>query len=376
MDIWKLNLRHLRAFAETVRLGSISAAAQAVNLTQPAITQALAKLKATLGQTLFVRQPDGMSASAAADILSPRVDAALAHINSQRVTMTQVHALIALSTHGSYAVASAATGLSQPALHRAIQDVSLALGKTLVERRGRGVMLTEAGQRVARGFRLARAELAAGLSELGALKGREVGRIAIGAMPLSRARLLPKAVAAYHCSHRHVDIMIAEGSHAELIEPLRDGELDLLIGALRDPPPGDDVEQRPIFQDHPVILGRKGHPLHEPSIAELATYPWIISGPATPLRAQWEKMFTQAGITPPHVPIECGSVITIRQLLLDGDYLTMLSLDQVAVELEANWLRVICEAPKGLVRTIGLTTRAGWVPTKLQAAFIDILVNS
>jgi len=376
MDTAKLNLRHLRAFVETVRLGRISAAAEAVHVSQPALTQGLAKLEAQLGLRLFDRQPEGMIATDGAGPFAARVTRALGHINNHRVTMTQMQALITLATYGSYAEASAGTGTSEPALHRAIQDLTIALGKPLVERRGRGVMLTEAGRRVVRGFRLARAELMAGLSELEALRGREVGRIVIGAMPLSRARLLPAAVAAFHSAYPDVEIVIVEGAHAELIEPLRDGELDLLIGALRYPPPGDDVVQTPVFDDHPVIIGRHAHPLHTPTIADLAGYPWIISGASTPLRAQWEKMFTQAGLAPPHVPIECGSVITIRQILLQGDYLTLLSADQVRVELEAGWLRVICDAPAGLIRTIGVTTRSGWTPTRLQQAFITILMTS
>lgn len=376
MDIWQLNLRHLRAFIATVERGSVSAAAQTVHLTQPAITQALAKLETLLGQTFFERQHDGMAPTPAAHVFTPRAIAALHHINSVRVTMTQVHAVIALASYGSYSAASTATGLSQPALHRAVQDTTLVLGRTLVERRGRGIMLTDAGQRTARGFRLARAELVAGLSELEALQGRESGRIAVGAMPLSRARLLPRVVARFHREHPEIDIMIAEGAHIELIEPLRDGDLDLLIGALRDPGPGNDVVQTPLFEDHPIIIGRYQHPLNTNDIAALARYPWIISGSGTPLREQWERMFKDASVPPPHVPIECGSVITIRQILLEGDYLTLLSRDQVAVELEAKWLRVICPAPPGLVRTIGITTRANWVPTKMQATFVEVLKTS
>ena len=44
---------------------------------------------------------------------------------------------------------------------------------------------------------------------------------------------------------------------------------------------------------------------------------------------------------PPAVPIESGSVMMIRQILIDSDFLTMLSPDQVAVELEA--IRVALE---------------------------------
>lgn len=378
MQVWDFNLRHIRAAAEIVRLGSISAAAQAVSLTQPAITQALGKLEDQLGMPLFLRRPDGMEALESAQLIAPRFIAAEAHIASPRVTMAQVRALIVLANAGSYAAASAATGLSQPSLHRAIQDLTYATKRPLVERRGRGVMLTDAGRKTVRAFRLARAELEAGLAELDRLKGRETGRIAIGAMPLSRARILPDAVTAFHARFPDVAITIAEGSWAELVEPLRDGELDLMVGAIRSGPEGNDLEQRPLFADSPVILGRFDHPLTRrnppATLAEMAAFPWTVPAPGTPLRIQWEAMFKGAGIPVPRVPVECGSVMMIRQILVGSDFLTLLSPDQVAVELEAKWLTRIAPAPPGLVRTIGVTTRSGWVPTAMQRNFLDLLM--
>jgi LysR family transcriptional regulator, regulator for genes of the gallate degradation pathway len=375
MLIWSLNLRHLRALASIVRLGSISATAEAINLTQPAITQALAKLETQLGQPFFERRANGMTATSAALLLAPRIESALTHIASHRVTMAQMRALIMLADCGSYSSASAACGLAQPSLHRAIGDLSLALKRVLVERRGKGIMLTEQGRRTVRAFRLARAELEAGLTELESLQGVETGRITIGAMPLSRARLLPSAIVAFYRQYPDVRINIVEGSFQELIEPLRDGELDLIIGALRDPSPGEDLVQRPLFADRPVVLARVGHPLAQTpaTIADLAQYPWTVPAPGTPLRVQWEKMFTDAGVRPPYVPIECGSVITIRQILLGSDFLTLLSPDQVKVEIEAGWLAKIADTPEGLTRTIGITTRHGWRPTGMQSAFADSL---
>lgn len=373
--LWQLNLRHLRAIAAIARLGSVSAAAQAVSITQPAITQGLSKLEAQLAVTLFERQPGGMEPTPAATLFTPRIDRALAHIGSARVTTAQLRALLALAEAGSYPGAAQLTGLAQPTLHRALGDLAIALRRPLMERRGKGIGFTDAGRRIIRAFRLARAELEAGLAELEGLKGREVGRISVGAMPLSRARLLPAAVAAFHARFPNVRIAIAEGSFGELIEPLRDGELDLMIGALRDPAPGSDIEQQPLFADRPVILGRRGHPLagHSPIIEQLAQYPWVVPSPGTPLHIQWRLMFDEAGVALPPVPIECGSVITIRQLLIATDFLTLLSPDQVAVELEAGWLEIISEAPQGLSRTIGISTRTGWRPTALQAAFVKQL---
>jgi len=371
-----LSLRHLASLAATARLGSLSAAAQAVSLTQPALTQGLAKLERQFREPLFERRPGGMAATPASEVLAPRIEAALSHIASPRVTMAQMRALIALADAGSYAGASTATGLSQPTLHRAVGDLSVGLRRVLVERRGNGIAFTDAGRRTVRAFRLARAELVAGVSEVAALRGRETGRITIGAMPLSRARLLPAAVTAFHRAHPDVEIRIVEGSHAELIEPMRDGEIDLLVGALRDPPPGADVVQTALFEDQPVVIARSGHPLanrSDLSPALLATFPWTISAPGTPLRLLWERMFDRASIPLPPVPVECGSVITIRQMLLDSDFLTLLSPDQVAVELEAGWLTQVGDPPAELRRTIGTTTRSDWRPTGMQYKFIDLL---
>lgn len=371
----QLNLRHLRSVVAITRLGSVSAAAADVNISQPAITQGLAKLEAQLGIALFSRQPEGMQPTEAALLLAPRIARALGHIGSPLVTMAQMRALLTLAEAGSYARASALTGLSQPALHRALADLAIVLRRTLVERRGKGIGFTDTGRRTVRAFRLARAELRAGIAEVETLKGREVGRIAVGAMPLSRARILPEAVAAFHLAYPDARILITEGAFVDLIEPLRDGDLDVIVGALRDPPPGQDVEQQPLFLDRPAIIGRKDHPLARgvASLAQLAEYPWIASPQGTPLHDRWRTMFEQADLALPKVPIECGSVIAIRHILATSDFLAMLSPDQVGLELSTGLLGIIGEVPAELSRTIGITTRTGWRPTVIQAAFLDRL---
>lgn len=372
VEIWALNLRHLLAVAKIAEMGTMNAAAQAVNLTQPAITQALGRIEDMLGLPLFERRHDGMSPTAAADLFVPRIRAALDHVSSPHVTMARLRALLALADSGSYGGASHKTGLSPPSLHRAVNDLSLSLRRQLVERRGKAVFLTPAGMQLARAFRLARVELAAGISEIEALKGRETRSIVVGAMPLSRARVLPAAITRFLRRHPQVRVSIIEGSRAELVEPLRNGVIDLMVGALRDPLIEPDLVQRPLFQDLPMVIARKGHPLegHERGLRELAGYPWIVAAPGSPLRDGWEQMFTRAGVRLPPVPIVSGSVMTIRQLLLETDCLTLLSADQVKVELEAGWLTALCSAPAGLERTIGITTRASSRPTAVQAEFL------
>jgi DNA-binding transcriptional LysR family regulator len=374
-----LNLRHLHAVVAAARSGTVSAAARIVNLTQPAITQGIAKLEREIGLSFFDRRPGGMEPTEAVRILAPRAEAALRLIGSTRVTAPQMRAFIALARGGSYAAAAASVGVREASLHRAVADLSIGLNEPLVVRRGRGVALTRQGQLVARRFRLAEAELRSALDELESHQGREVGRIAVGAMPLSRARLLPNAVAAFHRLHPQVDILLAEGSHAELIGPLRDGEIDLMVGALRESAREDDISQRPLFVDRPVVLAGAAHPLAKssrpPSIDQLAAYSWIVPPEGTPLRAQWRQMFAMSGVEPPRVAVECGSVMLVRQLLIQTDHLTLLSPDQVAVELEAGWLACIGNAPGEPSRIIGAITRAEWRPTPMQRIFLNALVE-
>lgn len=382
-----LNLRHLRAVAAIRRCGSVSRAAGEVALSQPAVTQGIAKLEAQLGLRLFERDPSGMAATGEGDRLSDRIEGAAAAMTAafdairggsrggfrgteNLVTMSQVRALLALAAAGSFVGAAQASALSQPSLHRAVRDVERLSGVPLVERRGRGVRLTQAGQRLARGFSLAIGEVQAALDELAPA---DTGRIRIGAMPLARARLLPLAIARYHAERPAARIEIEEGPHGELIERLRDGRLDFLIGALRDPAPGPDVVQEALFDDRLVIVAGRGHPLagrKAPSLERLASYPWVVARPGAPLLRVWRALFEDAGVPVPDAPVTCGSVMLIRGLLGVSDFLTLLSPHQIGGQGD---LAQIGDPIEKTRRPIGLTMRADWRPAPAQLGFIQLL---
>lgn len=378
MDLHELNLRHLGALVAVRALGTINGAARTVHLTQPAVTQGIARLERHVGCPLFVRRPDGMEPTDAGAILADRAEAALRLIGTSRATMAQIRAFLAFANSGTYAAAAGVTGLSEASLHRAVGDLGLAYGGTLLDRRGRGLVLTRKGRDIAQSLRLAMIELEAGLVDVAALAGHEIGRLVIGAMPLARARLLPDVIAAFHAEHPATDIAVVEGSYAELAGPLREGRIDLMVGALRTGE-APDLRSTPLFRDTPLIVGRAGHPLGAmaaPHAADaLLAYPWLMPNEGTPLRNLWRRMFEKLGSAPPHVAIECGSVMMIRQILIASDHLTLLSADQISVELEAGWLAEFGAAPGDLGRTIGMTVRADWRPTARQARFVQLLAS-
>ncbi|GMM93401.1 LysR family transcriptional regulator [Qipengyuania sp. MTN3-11] len=384
MDPFSLNLRHIRALSEIVTRGSVSAAAESVHLSQPALTQGIAKMERQLGLRLFERGTKGMEPTPEGLLLAERAAAAIRHLRGggrgargmahpeQLLTATQLRAFVALVDNGSFAAAAQATGQSQPALHRAVRDLEQLFALPLVERRGRTVALTGAGQKLARAARLAASELTAGIAETHPEEDRRGGRIIVGAMPLCRALVLPRAISRFVRAWPRAKIDVIEGSWRELVDPLRDGEIDLMIGALRDDDPPDLV-QSPLMIDRLAVIGRANHPLtgRAPALPDLARYPWIVGNAGSPLRAHWETLFDE-GVAP-DAPIECGSVMVIRSVLAESDFLTLLSVDQVALELDAGMLGIIAGPLERVVRTIGISRRASWRPTRAQSELIALV---
>jgi LysR family transcriptional regulator of gallate degradation len=377
MDQVRLSLRHLRSFLAVADAGSVTGASEIVHVTQSAVTQAVARLEAVLGATLFERRPRGMSLTPTGRILEARARAAFRLIDSPAPSTVQMDAFLAVADAGSYAAAAALTGQSEAGLHRSVTDLAFTMREPVFERRGRGLALTTFGRNLARRLRLGRAELRSAVAEIIAIDRQASGRIVIGAMPLSRSKPLPATLAAFRVALPSVEVAVIEGAHNELMGPLRDGDIDIVIGALRDPTPGPDVRQHPLFEDRPAIAGRPDHPLarlkRDLTAEDLLTFPWIMSRPGTPLRILWDTMFAAVGRTPPRVEIECGSMALIRDLLVRGDYLTLISPIQIALELKFGWLTAVADPPGDLRRTIGVTTRTDWRPTSIQRRFLEIL---
>src|SRR5260370_36002785 len=71
------NLRHLMLFDQVVRRGSVSAAARAAHLSQPAVTQAVARIEAALGARLLHRSYSGLELTGAGRAAAQRVERAL-----------------------------------------------------------------------------------------------------------------------------------------------------------------------------------------------------------------------------------------------------------------------------------------------------------
>jgi DNA-binding transcriptional LysR family regulator len=75
-----LSLQQLRCFTETARRGSFTAAAEALDVTQPAVAEQIRSLERTLGVALFHRLARGVALTAAGEAFATRAEVALASV--------------------------------------------------------------------------------------------------------------------------------------------------------------------------------------------------------------------------------------------------------------------------------------------------------
>jgi DNA-binding transcriptional LysR family regulator len=390
------SLRHLQLCYEVIQLGTLSAVARRFHVSQPAVTQAVARVERYFGIPLFTRNSTGMSLTTAGTFCAPRIERATKSIRealadllrrngrpivnmeqmTARLTHAQLSALTSFAAHGSFTRAARANDVAQPTLHRAARSLEGSLGVALFERTSFGIRARRDAEVFSRCVRLAFSELEQARAEVDGLRGRASGRTAIGTLPLSRSYLVPNAVIAFKREHPQHEVSIIEGTYEHLLGSLQSGEVDFLIGALRDTAVTRDIKQEHLFNDTLAIAARSGHPLvsrKRVTVADMARYPWIAPREGSPLRAHFDALFADAGVPLPAHCVQCNSLVAARAFLLEGDYLMLSSAHQIHYELQAGLLVALTHPRGRVVRSIGLTMRRNWHSTEVQSRLLQLL---
>ena len=379
-----VNLRHLRLLIALADTGSVTAASQAAHLTQPAVTQALARQESAWGGPLFTRQPGRLFATDRGAILLRRVRRAFALLDpplsrvSARLPMTasasQLRALIAVADHESNALAARHLGLAQPTVHRAIATLEAEAGAPLFRRQPHGVTPTRECSQIALAARLAFAELVQARAEISAHDGQDAATITLGALPLSRSVILPPVLIAFQRQRPAYRFSVVEGGWDEMTLALRRGEIDLMLGALRPTLSGGDLRQETLFDDQLAVVCGPDHPLaslREAAVARLAGQDWVVARPSTPTRDAFDAAVRDSALAPGRI-IETASPLLMREILNSAPYLGCLSATQAEVEIRRDLLIRIGTLPAP-PRPIGITTRADWLPTEAQRDLIAMI---
>lgn len=101
-----MSLQRLRTFIEVYRQKSLSGAARNLNLTQPAVSQHLSSLEASIGRRLFTRDSQGVEPTASADELAAdigdKLDQAEMALASARARSNEIAGALQIVGHADF----------------------------------------------------------------------------------------------------------------------------------------------------------------------------------------------------------------------------------------------------------------------------------
>lgn len=135
----------------------------------------------------------------------------------------------AIADEGSFTAAAHKLGFSQPAISQMVRRLEERAGTVLVERIGRTVRLTEAGEVLARHASPVLAALDAAEQEVAAIAGLRSGRVRLMAFPSASATLVPKALSHVKREYPDVSITFTEAEPPESLSALRAGTCDIAV---------------------------------------------------------------------------------------------------------------------------------------------------
>jgi DNA-binding transcriptional LysR family regulator len=176
----------------------------------------------------------------------------------------RLRALHAVDAHGSVGAAARALGYTPSAISQQIAKLERETGDALLERRGRGVVLTDAGQLLA-----ATAGRVLGIVEeaevaLEERRGRPAGRLAVAAFPTAARGLLPGVLARLTDRHPALALSMREADPDLAPSLVARGVVDLAVvhdWDIAPLPAPEGVSRAALGEDRCDVVLPGGHPL-------------------------------------------------------------------------------------------------------------------
>lgn len=377
-----IKIMQIRAFCMIADCGTISEASINLFRTQSAITRSLRDLEHSLQTPLFERHASGMLLTEMGKCALPRARRAITELHAippilskmrrrdngreeaepiWLFNLRRLQIFLALDRlHHTQSVATL-LGISQPAVSAALKVLEKGAGLPLFQRTPKGMMPTSAGQEIAPFISRALNEIRHIPEDLAAQRGILTGTVHVGALPLCRSSLLPLAITRLVARYPGIKVVTNESAFDALIKELRAGDIDFILGALRQHHSASDIQNQLLFDEELILLTRPQHPLSGRAVRpeDLQQVQWILPRENSPARHLLDRAFQAAALTAPQPVVESGDLAIVRGLLLNSDMVAVVSSHQLEYELQAGILTPLALNLPDTRRKIGLTFRLG-----------------
>ncbi|GGJ30302.1 LysR family transcriptional regulator [Neoroseomonas lacus] len=294
----------------------------------------------------------------------------------QRLKLPILRVVDALDAHGSLLKASSALGIGQPAVSRSLKEAEAIIGLQLFERHSRGVRPTIAGVAVVRLARRVLAELRRADEELDSIAGPDSGVVALGALPVTAAGVLPGALIRLKREHPGIQVRVQQGRMEDLLPMLLARDIDMVVGRLYAPAIPDGFVREALWEEPISFLARPDHPVFstagEITAAALRSYELVLPTVSQRVGQEIEHMLFLLGMAQ-GMPMRSSSYGFIREMLLATDHISVMPRLMMAGDLLRGALRVIPLRIPAPPRSAGLVLPRDRRLSPAGAAFAESL---
>lgn len=298
---------------------------------------------------------------------------------ARSVQLRHLRCLVAVAQERHLARAAERLALSQPAMSKTLAELEELAGTRLVERSSagrRGVQgLTAAGEQLlAHALRVLEA-IEASAQAVAPMSGARPERLRIGALPSLAPSLLPEALAALRERWPALQVLVKTAANAVLLDELRAGELDLVVGRMSDPKLMGGLSFELLLTEPLVLVARPAHPLarRAASVQAVLGFPLVVYSEGTIPRHHTESFFSALGLALPANALQTLDVSVARALVACSDAVWITPLGAAQADLrEGRLARLRIETP-GTEEPVGLLLRSEAEALAARSAMVGLL---
>ena len=272
-----------------------------------------------------------------------------------RATLVQLRSLEAVVRLGAVGRAAQALHLAQPTVSAQLKELAAATGLALLQARGRGLVPTPYGERLAQTAREMFAAWQSFEQDAAELQGLKRGRLRLAAVTTTEY-FLPDLLGPFARAHPGITIELAVENRDAVVSRLERGSDEL--AAMMLPPEHLALHRWPFMPNPLVVIAAAGHALAQRAsstsratpaspatpkklaLSQLLTEPLLVREAGSGTRLALEQLLAERGVVwPPRMAL--GSNEAIKHAVRAGLGLAVLSRHTLAADPATDGLAVL-----------------------------------
>ncbi|MCY1164264.1 MAG: pca operon transcription factor PcaQ [Pseudomonadota bacterium] len=283
-------------------------------------------------------------------------------LNDPRIKLRHLQAFASVAREHTVQQAAEVLSLTASAISKALHELEAIVERPLFKRTRKGLIATVEGEQLLRHVLPALGLLRDGLN-LAAGRQQKTGvyQVRVGVLPTTASAIVPQAVQKIQSRYERLEIRVIAGTNLQLLNLLREGELDMVVGRLPEPTLMFGLSFETLYSEPMVLVSAPSHPLAgraSVAVADLVPHVVVLPLADTIIRKTVDTFFLASGLASLPRTVETLSESFARTLALGGDAIWFCPLGTVKRDLDEHTLVRLPIDTQSTSGAVGLSLRA------------------